>query len=240
MNNFPAPMTRQERAKRMAWCAVRAVAVRWLPPVMCFGWVRMVYRFFGAKVAGTAKIYPSADVFMPWNLEIGAWSTIGGQVHILNAAPFVIGQDCNVSEWAYICCASHNIRSDAHEQIHKPVVMKDRSWVAAEDFVGMGVTIGEGAVVGARAAVFKDVEAWTVVGGNPANVIKERIITNNRNMENTGLGGAILKFRLQSFDFRDVNGFRYQVSGFNYDREPLTFIIESKVLRTAYERRVAA
>lgn len=42
------------------------------------------------------------------------------------------------------------------------------------------------------------------------------------------------------FDFRDVNGFRYQVSGFNYDREPLTFYNEPKVLRTAYERRVAA
>ena len=45
--------------------------------------------------------------------------------------------------------------------------------------MGMGVTIGEGAVVGARAAVFKDVEPWTVVGGNPAKVIKNRIIKYN-------------------------------------------------------------
>lgn len=177
MQNFPAPMSKRERLKRMAWCVVRAVAVRWLPPVFCFGWVRMIYRAFGAKVDKTAKIYPSADVFMPWNLEMGAWSTIGGQVHVLNAAPFVIGQDCNVSERAYICCASHNIQSDAHEQIHNPIVMKNRSWVAAEAFVSMGVTIGEGAVVGARAAVFKDVEPWTVVGGNPAKLLKKRIVS---------------------------------------------------------------
>lgn len=39
----------------------------------------------------------------------------------------------------------------------------------------MGVTIGEGAVVGARAVVFKDVEPWTVVGGNPAKKIKDRV-----------------------------------------------------------------
>ena len=41
----------------------------------------------------------------------------------------------------------------------------------------MGVTIGEGAVVGACAAVFKDVEAWTIVGGNPAKFIKVRQIS---------------------------------------------------------------
>jgi len=54
--------------------------------------------------------------------------------------------------------------------------MEDKSWVAADAFVGMGVTIGEGAVVGARACVFKDVEAWSVVGGNPAKFIKRREI----------------------------------------------------------------
>ncbi len=56
------------------------------------------------------------------------------------------------------------------------IIVKDHVWVAADAFVGMGVTIGEGAVVGARAAVFKDVEAWTVVGGNPAKFIKRRVI----------------------------------------------------------------
>jgi len=40
----------------------------------------------------------------------------------------------------------------------------------------MGLTIGEGAIVGARASVFKDVPPWTVVGGNPAKFIKKRVI----------------------------------------------------------------
>lgn len=55
-------------------------------------------------------------------------------------------------------------------------MVNDYAWVAAEAFVGPGVIIGEGAVVGARAAVFKDVAPWTVVGGNPAKYIKDRII----------------------------------------------------------------
>ncbi len=47
-------------------------------------------------------------------------------------------------------------------------------WVAAEAFIGPGVEIGDGAVVGARACVFTDVAANCIVGGNPARVIKRR------------------------------------------------------------------
>ena len=52
----------------------------------------------------------------------------------------------------------------------------DRAWVCAEVFVGQGATVGEGAVCAARAVVIKDVEPWTMVGGNPAKFIKKRKI----------------------------------------------------------------
>ena len=48
--------------------------------------------------------------------------------------------------------------------------------MGARAYSGMGVTIGQGVVVGATASVYKDVAPWTVVGGNPAKFIKERII----------------------------------------------------------------
>ena len=57
-----------------------------------------------------------------------------------------------------------------------PIRIRKYAWVAAEAFIGPGVTIGEGAVVGARAAVFRDVEPWNVVGGNPAKFLKKRVI----------------------------------------------------------------
>lgn len=60
--------------------------------------------------------------------------------------------------------------------IKSPIVIADQVWVCADAFIGPGVTIGEGAVVGARACVFKDVEPWSVVGGNPARFIKKRIL----------------------------------------------------------------
>ena len=81
-----------------------------------------------------------------------------------------------VSQGANLCTASHDISDSQMALITKPIIIENRAWVASDAFVGMGVTIGEGAVVGARAAVFKDVEAWTVVGGNPARFLKKRII----------------------------------------------------------------
>ncbi|HNY79416.1 MAG TPA: hypothetical protein PLX34_15565 [Sedimentisphaerales bacterium] len=59
-------------------------------------------------------------------------------------------------------------------QTFAPVEIADQVWIAADAFIGPGVTVGQGAVVGARASVFKDVEPWTVVGGNPAKFIKKR------------------------------------------------------------------
>ena len=60
--------------------------------------------------------------------------------------------------------------------ITKPIVIHDFSWVAAEAFVAFGVTVGEGAIVGARAVVVKDVDPWTIVAGNPAQFIKRRVM----------------------------------------------------------------
>jgi putative colanic acid biosynthesis acetyltransferase WcaF len=48
--------------------------------------------------------------------------------------------------------------------------------VAAGCFIGPGITVGEGAVVGAYSVVTKDVPAWTVVAGNPARFIKPRVL----------------------------------------------------------------
>ena len=176
MKDFPAPFSTKVKIKKKIWDITWVLAISWLPKGGVNGWIRMIYRLFGAEIPNTSGIHPTARIYMPWNLKMGPFSVIASGAHVLNAAPFSMGQNCVVSERAYICCASHNICSNAHEQIHAPIVMGDRSWVAAEAFIMMGVTIGEGAVVGARAAVFKDVEPWTVVGGNPAKFIKKRII----------------------------------------------------------------
>jgi putative colanic acid biosynthesis acetyltransferase WcaF len=55
-----------------------------------------------------------------------------------------------------------------------PINIGDWAWVAADAFVGPGVTIGRGAVVGARSVVVRDVPPDVVVAGNPARILGPR------------------------------------------------------------------
>jgi putative colanic acid biosynthesis acetyltransferase WcaF len=137
-------------------------------------WNILLLRLFGAKIANTAIVYSSARIFMPEHLEMDDHSCLAGHTIIENAAIVHLKEESIVSQYSYLCTASHDIRNDDFPQFSKPIIIGKKAWVTAGCFVGPGVTIGDGAVVGARSAVFKDVKANTVVGGNPAQFIKNR------------------------------------------------------------------
>jgi galactoside O-acetyltransferase len=54
-----------------------------------------------------------------------------------------------------------------------PITIGDKVWIGFGAAIAKGVTVGEGAVIAARAMVTKDVPPWTVVAGNPARVVRE-------------------------------------------------------------------
>ena len=87
-----------------------------------------------------------------------------------------IGAHATVSQYSFLCTAGHDIE-DPHMKLRTaPITIGDGAWVCAGAYIGMGIHIGEGAVAAARAVVVKDVEVWTVVGGNPAKFIKKRSV----------------------------------------------------------------
>ena len=139
-------------------------------------WRNCVLRLWGAKIGRNSKISASVKIWAPWNLEIGRYTAIGAGVNCYNPGKILLGNRVVLSQRAYLCTASHDIQDAENHLITSCISVGSFAWIASEAFVGMGVTIGEGAVVGARAAVFKDVEPWTVVGGNPAKVLKKRMI----------------------------------------------------------------
>lgn len=163
------------RIKRITWCIVNATIFRCLPTPYLKYFRHGLLRLFGAKINRDALIYPSCKIYAPWNLIAGR-ACIGPNTELYNKAPITIGDDSVISQGAYLCSSSHDISSLMLPLVSHKITIGDNVWVAADAFVGMGVTIGEGAVVGARAAVFRDVEPWTVVGGNPARMIKKRTL----------------------------------------------------------------
>lgn len=160
---------------RGLWAIVYWMMFRPLPGKLFNPWRIFLLRLFGAKFKGKVSVHNTALVWAPWNLFMDT-TGLAEHVRCYNVAPIIICKWAVISQYAYLCTASHNINSSFHELITSPIRIESQAWVAADAFVGMGVTVGEGAVVGARSAVFKDVEPWTVVGGNPAKFIKKRII----------------------------------------------------------------
>lgn len=165
---LPAPDL-ADKARRALW-QVAWLLVRPLPPPL-FAPRRAALRLFGASVAPTARPYPSARVFAPWNLVMGERSCLAGGVDCYNVAGVTLEEGVTVSQRSFLCSAGHDVRDPSHPLTAAPIVLARGAWVAAEAFVGPGVRVGEGAVVGARAVVTRSVPPGVIVAGNPARVI---------------------------------------------------------------------
>jgi putative colanic acid biosynthesis acetyltransferase WcaF len=184
----PPPSVGNKMARAL-WAVVRVLLFRPTPAPL-HAWRRFILRGFGAQVGERAAIYPSARIWAPWNLSIDAGATIGGDAIIYNVDRVEIGKFAVISQGAHLCTASHAHDSAAFELVTAPIRIEEEAWVAAEAFVGPGVTIGKAAVVAARAVTVKSVEGRAIVAGNPAKVIGRRA-AEGRNR----LGGRAAKGR---------------------------------------------
>lgn len=159
---------------RLFWDITWTIFARPLPRQMGRRWKNFLLRLFGADIHPTASVYSKASIKFPPNLTMEANTVIGPDTDISNLAMVTLKEGAVISQKSYLCTQSHDINTPAHTLICAPITIGKNAWVAADAYIGMGVTIGEGAVVGARASVYRDVEPWTVVGGNPAKKISVR------------------------------------------------------------------
>lgn len=162
---------KEHRIARILWAIVNATLFRITPThKLRIAWLKL----FGAKLRWSHTIYPSVRIFAPWNLSITSGSVIGPRVEIYNKAKVSLGTGVVISQDSYICTASHDVSSPTIALVTKPIVIEDNVWIAAKATILPGVTIHTAAVVAATSTVTKDVEPWTIVGGNPAKFIKKR------------------------------------------------------------------
>jgi putative colanic acid biosynthesis acetyltransferase WcaF len=166
-----APYRVGERLLRAAWTFVNQTIWR-LP--RGWGWRRWLLRRFGAKIGRGAVFRASATVFHPWLFEIGDHSTLGPGVVIYNLGPVKIGSHTTISQDCYVCAGTHDYTIPHLPLRRTPITIGSGVWVAAQAFIGPGVTVGDNCVIGARAVVAKDIAAGMIAAGNPAHVIKAR------------------------------------------------------------------
>ena len=162
----------REQALRVAWTFGRWLVH--LSPHPFYGWRRWVLRLFGAKIGRHARVAASTYVYMPWNVEIGAWAAIGPDVFIYSLGRVRIGDRATISYRSHVCAGTHDFSDPAMPLLKPSVTIAEDAWVGTEAFIGPGVTVGGGAIVAARAVVVKDVAPFEMVGGHPARVIGQR------------------------------------------------------------------
>lgn len=160
--------SRANRLGRAAWSITWLLMCRWTPRPL-HRWRAFWLRLFGAKLGKQVHVYPSVSIWAPWQLTVEDRVGIGNGATIYNMAPITIGAEAVISQGAHLCAGSHDIDSPNFQLMAAPIHIAPKVWVCAEAFVGPGVQVAEGCVLGARAVVMRSIsEPWTVWSGNPA------------------------------------------------------------------------
>jgi putative colanic acid biosynthesis acetyltransferase WcaF len=152
-----------------------------LSPHSFYGWRRFLYRLFGATIGKKVLIRKSVICNYPWNLSIGDYSWIGDQVNLYALEKIIIAKQVVISQQAYLCTGTHNHEAVRFSLIVKSICIETSAWVALGALVMPGVTVGEGALIGARAVLTKDAKPWTIYQGIPAQPVGERVIKDTSN-----------------------------------------------------------
>ena len=161
------------KLERVVWRIAWLLLARFTPPQLA-GWRRILLSLFGARIGAGAKVYGSVRVWLPRHLEIGEGAIVGPGAEIYNHGRIAIGPFCVISQRAFLCASTHRTSDPDFALETRPISLGRGCWVAAEAFVGPGVTMGDGAVLAARAALFENAEPMGIYRGNPAVLIGQR------------------------------------------------------------------
>ena len=161
------------RLYRAIWSITWLIFGIWTPRP-CVRWRRWILRLFGAKIHSTAMVNRGVEVWSPKNLRMDEHTCLGPGVICYNMAEIHLMPYAHVSQRAHLCAGSHDISDPNFQLVTAPIKICEHAWVAAEAFIGPGVFMGQGAILGARGVACSDLDSDGVYIGNPARKIKIR------------------------------------------------------------------
>jgi len=168
------------RVRKTAWDIVNCTLFRF-SPFFCYGWRRFLLRLFGASISRTASIGRTAIINVPWNLTMDDNSMICKNAWVMCSGKVSIGRNSMIGEYSKVLAGSHNSNSLTYSFVTPPIVIEDDCWIASGAMLVAGgkrpLKIGRGAIVGAGAVVFANVKSMTIVVGNPAEYLTDRVLS---------------------------------------------------------------
>lgn len=141
-----------------------------------FFFLKTIYlRIFGIEIGKSSCIHRGARFFSIGKLKIGQGSVVNFNCYLDNRRGIYIGNNVGIAHDCKIYTLGHDLNDPEFKTIGAPVRIHDNAFLFSNCIILPGVKIGEGAVVLSGAIVTKNLEPYTVYGGNPAKKIKERI-----------------------------------------------------------------
>ena len=177
LSRFRIPQNFRGRSAVMVqfWWLVQATFFQWSPQ-FAYGFRRWILRCFGAKIGDGAIIRPSVTITYPWKVSIGNYAWIGDDVVLYSLGDINIGDNAVISQRSYVCTGDHDYTKSDFPIRSRKIVVGDQAWLAADVFIAPGVSIGAGAVIGARSSVFQDMPAGMLCMGYPCKPVKTRMM----------------------------------------------------------------
>jgi putative colanic acid biosynthesis acetyltransferase WcaF len=165
------------RILRALWSVVWLCLFRISPRPM-HAWRVGLLKLFGAQIGSHFHIHASCRIWAPWQLCVGHHVGVGEGVHFYNMAPITVGDGAVISQGSHLCAGTHDYTSRSFQLQALPITVGAKAWVCTEAFIGPGVTLADGCVLGARAVLTRTPQdgPWHVYAGNPARLIKKRVI----------------------------------------------------------------
>lgn len=170
-----SPWSSRDKVRRILWSWVQGTLFR-RSPRNFYAWRAVLLRLFGARLDGDVRIRPTVTIEIPWNLSIGTNTSVGDNAILYCLGPITIGRFCTISQYAHLCAGTHATDDRTMTLLRPPITLGDDVWIAADAFVGPGVTIGDRTILGARSSAFKDLPPDVIAVGSPAVAIKPRTL----------------------------------------------------------------
>ena len=145
-------------------------------PFPLYSFKRFVLRVFGAKIGKGVIVKPGAKITFPWKLEVGDFAWIGEECWIINLDLVRIGNNVCIAQRAMLCTGNHDYSRSTFDLMTSPIMLEEGAWIAANAWVGPGVTVGSHALLTAGSVATRDLEPYKIYQGNPARAIKDRQI----------------------------------------------------------------
>ncbi|MCH2234161.1 MAG: WcaF family extracellular polysaccharide biosynthesis acetyltransferase [Crocinitomicaceae bacterium] len=161
--------------RRFLWyfCNVLFLINPWNPSS---GIKKAILRLFGAKIGEGVVIKPGVNIKYPWKLDIGKNAWIGERVWIDNLVEVRIEDNVCVSQGALLLCGNHDYKKSTFDLITREITLKEGAWVGAKAIVTGGVVLESHAILTAGSVTSKNLEAFKIYRGNPAEFVRERVI----------------------------------------------------------------